>query len=52
MARDYVAALPADRFPHLVRLADQLAVDDPDQRFELLLDVFVDGLAQRAQPAR
>jgi TetR/AcrR family transcriptional regulator, tetracycline repressor protein len=51
MARDYVAALPADRFPHLVRLADQLAVDDPDQRFELLLDLFVDGLAQRAQPA-
>jgi len=47
MARDYVASLPAERFPHLVRLADHFADDDPDQRFELLLDLFVDGLAQR-----
>jgi len=47
MARDYVASLPAERFPHLVHLADHFADDDPDQRFELLLDLFVDGLAQR-----
>jgi AcrR family transcriptional regulator len=48
MVRDYMASLPADRFPHLVRLADHFAADDADQRFELLLDLFVDGLAQRA----
>ncbi len=47
MARDYLASLPAERFPHLVHLADRFADDDPDQRFELLLDLFVDGLAQR-----
>jgi AcrR family transcriptional regulator len=49
MARDYVASLPAERFPHLVHLADRFADDDPDQRFELLLDIFVDGLAQRVR---
>jgi AcrR family transcriptional regulator len=48
MARDYVASLPAERFPHLVHHADRFADDDRDQRFELLLDLFVDGLAQRA----
>lgn len=47
MARDYLASLPAERFPHLVHLADRFADDDPDRRFELLLDLFVDGLAQR-----
>jgi hypothetical protein len=25
------------------------AIGDPDERFELLLDLFVDGLAQRAR---
>jgi AcrR family transcriptional regulator len=49
MARDYIASLPAERFPHLVHLADRFADDDPDQRFELLLDIFVDGLAQRVR---
>jgi AcrR family transcriptional regulator len=48
MARDYLAALPADRFPNLVDLADHHADADADQRFELLLGIFVDGLAQRA----
>ena len=48
MARDYLAALPADRFPNLVDLADHYAGADADQRFELLLGIFVDGLAQRA----
>lgn len=50
MARDYIAALPPDRFPNLVDLADHFAVSDADQRFELLLDLFVDGLATRARP--
>jgi hypothetical protein len=46
MARDYLVALPRDHFPHLTELADHFAADD--QRFELLLDLFVDGLAQRS----
>jgi AcrR family transcriptional regulator len=48
MARDYIASLPSDRFPNLTDLADHFAFADPDQRFELLLDLFVDGLAKRA----
>ena len=48
-ARDYVTALPPDRFPHLVALADHFGAGDPDERFELLLDIFVDGLARRAR---
>ena len=48
-ARDYIASLPADRFPHLVAVADQFNAGDPDERFELLLDIFVDGLARRAR---
>ena len=36
------------QFPNLVAVADHMAVADPDARFELLLDFFVDGLAQRA----
>jgi AcrR family transcriptional regulator len=49
-ARDYVASLPADRFPHLVALAGHYGNADADARFELLLDIFVDGLARRAAP--
>jgi hypothetical protein len=49
MVRDYMASLPADRFGHLVHVADHFAADDVDERFELLLDIFVDGLAQRAR---
>ena len=53
MARDYLASLPPDRFPNLVALADQFACTDPDERFELMLDIFVDGLAHRvARTAR
>jgi len=48
-AREYVSSLPSDRFPHLVRLADHFAGPDLDAQFELLLDLFVDGLAQRAR---
>jgi AcrR family transcriptional regulator len=47
-ARDYVAALPADTFPHLVAVAGHFGDFEPDERFELLLDIFVDGLARRA----
>ena len=48
MARDYVASLPADAFPNMTALADEFAFSDPDERFELLIDIFVDGLARRA----
>jgi hypothetical protein len=48
MARDYVASLPRDRFPNLAAVADHFAAADADERFELLLDIFVTGLAQRA----
>jgi SnoaL-like domain len=48
MARDYVAALPAQSFPTMVGLADEFALADRDERFDLLIDIFVDGLARHA----
>ena len=48
MASDYVASLPADRFPNMTALAGEFAFADPDERFELLIDIFIDGLARRA----
>ena len=48
MARDYIASLPADLFPNMTALADEFALADPDERFELLIDIFVDGLTRRA----
>ena len=48
MARDYIASLPADMFPHMTDLADEFAFSDADERFELLIDIFVDGLARAA----
>jgi TetR/AcrR family transcriptional regulator, tetracycline repressor protein len=49
MASDYLASLPSDRFPHLVAVAAHIAEDNADEHFELLLELFVDGLAQRAR---
>jgi AcrR family transcriptional regulator len=49
MAREYVSSLPADRFPHLVLVADHFAGPDRDAQFALLLDFFIDGLARRAR---
>jgi AcrR family transcriptional regulator len=48
MARDYIASLPAELFPTMTGLADEFAFADADERFELLIDIFVDGLARRA----
>jgi len=48
MARDYIASLPAAQFPNMTALADEFALADPDERFELLIDIFVDGLARHA----
>jgi AcrR family transcriptional regulator len=49
MITGYVASLPAEQFPNLVAVAPAFAADDLDARFELLLDLFVDGLAQRVK---
>jgi AcrR family transcriptional regulator len=51
-ARAYLASLPAERFPHLVELADEIASSDPDARFELLLDVYVTGLSAATSRSR
>ena len=51
MARDYIVSLPASLFPNMTALASEFALADPDERFELLLDIFVDGLARRAAAA-
>lgn len=51
MVRDYLASLPADRFPHLTAHADEFALIDRDAMFELLIDLYVDGLAKRAREA-
>jgi AcrR family transcriptional regulator len=48
-ARDYVAALPAEQFPNLVAVSPHFGHADNDQSFDLLIDLFVDGLAQRAR---
>lgn len=45
MLRDYVASLPADRFPHTVGAIDLLFAGDADERFEFGLDLLVRGLA-------
>ena len=45
--RDYLASLPAGQFPNLVALADHFAISDQDLRFEVLINLFVDGLACR-----
>jgi AcrR family transcriptional regulator len=47
-ARDYIASLPAAQFPNMIALADEFALADPDERFNVLIDIFVDGLSRRA----
>jgi AcrR family transcriptional regulator len=45
----YLTSLPAGQFPNLAEVGEHFANTDQDARFELLLDLFVDGLAARAQ---
>jgi hypothetical protein len=40
--------LPADRYPNLVRLGDDLVSGDGDERFHFAIDTFLDGLVARA----
>ena len=32
----------------MTALANEFAFADPDERFELLIDIFIDGLSRRA----
>ena len=43
----YFASLPGDRFPNLVAAAGEFAETDFDERFELLIAIFINGLAGR-----
>jgi AcrR family transcriptional regulator len=45
MIRRYFASLPAERFPNLVSLAEEITAPAPEERFEFGLDLFVSGLA-------
>ena len=40
----FFAALPGDRFPHLAAAAGEFAKTDFDERFELLISIFINGL--------
>jgi AcrR family transcriptional regulator len=51
-ARAYIAELPPERFPNLIAVAQHFHYEDSDQRFELLIHLFVDGLAARASSDR
>ncbi|HXF72761.1 MAG TPA: TetR/AcrR family transcriptional regulator [Actinomycetota bacterium] len=45
MIRDYLASLPPERFPNITAMVDELMGPDPDERFELGLEVLLRGLA-------
>jgi AcrR family transcriptional regulator len=51
MVGDYLGSLPAEEFPNTIEVAAHFADADQEGRFELLLDLFVDGLAKRAGQA-
>ena len=51
MVQTYFSSLPDEHFSNLKELAEHFAVTDQDARFELLLNLFVDGLAARATSA-
>jgi AcrR family transcriptional regulator len=50
--RTFFASLPADRFPHLVALAEPLTSGDGDHRFEFGLDLLVRGIASTVKAPR
>ena len=49
MVGDYLRSLPANQFPNTIEVAAHFADADQEGRFELLLDLFVEGLAKRAE---
>ena len=52
MVKSYLGSLPPDRFPNLSEVGEHFAESDQDARFELLLDLFVDGLAAKAESSQ
>jgi AcrR family transcriptional regulator len=46
--KEYFESLPQEEFPNLTEVGGAFAMSDQDARFELLLGLFVDGLAARA----
>lgn len=48
--RDYLSALPADRFPNLVSLAEPITSLDSERRFELGLEIILRGLSTYVTP--
>jgi Tetracyclin repressor-like, C-terminal domain len=48
----FLGSLPPDRFPALVALADQLWVDNREERFSAGLQVLIDGLEHARTPDR
>jgi len=48
---DYLASLPPDRFPNIVRLAAVMVTGDGDQRLSFGLDLLINGLAATAEPS-
>jgi AcrR family transcriptional regulator len=52
MFRAYFESLPADRFPNVHATLDELFGGDPDERFELGMEVIVRGLASYIEPGR
>jgi AcrR family transcriptional regulator len=47
----YLASLPTDQFPNITAVAPYFAQWDNDVQFGMLVDLYVDGLAQRAAAA-
>jgi Tetracyclin repressor-like, C-terminal domain len=47
VVRQYYASLPGDRFPNLAAVAGEFGNTDLDERFGLLIGIFIDGLARR-----
>jgi hypothetical protein len=45
----YFASLPGDRFPNLAAAAGEFAKTDFDECFELLISIFISGLAAQAR---
>jgi TetR/AcrR family transcriptional regulator, tetracycline repressor protein len=47
----YFASLPGDRFPNLVAVAGEFAKTNSDERFELLIRIFINGLTGQPRPS-
>lgn len=43
--KEYFAALPEDRYPNIIGMADELTAEGGDQRFEFGIDLFIRGIA-------